>query len=107
MPSLHPQPEVFQPERWVKPNGNSSRCPFAGRATQLPKGAWFPGGIGVHGCPGLPLAELCGRIFLVRWMQAIQTWRKPEGSPNAIPFTLVPIKIPTDAFRLIVEAAER
>lgn len=107
MASLHPEPEVFQPERWVKPNGKPSRCPFAGRATLLPKGAWFPGGIGVHGCPGIPLAELCGRMFLVRWMQAIQAWRKPEGSPDAIPFTLVPIKIPTDAHQLRVEAAEQ
>jgi cytochrome P450 len=107
MPALHPQPEVFEPERWIKPNGHTNRCPIAGRAALLPKGAWFPGGIGVHGCPGIPLAELCGRMFLVRWMQAIQTWRKPEDRPNAIPYTLVPIKIPTDAFQLRVEAANR
>jgi cytochrome P450 len=105
MPALHPEPEVFQPERWVKPKGQTSRCPFAGSATLLPKGAWFPGGIGVHGCPGIPLAELCGRMFLVRWMQAIQRWRKPANSPGPIPYTLVPIKIPTDAFQLLVEAA--
>ncbi|MFM1798502.1 MAG: hypothetical protein RLZZ117_780 [Cyanobacteriota bacterium] len=107
MPALYPEPEVFQPERWIKPNGHTSRCPFAGSAALLPKGAWFPGGIGVHGCPGIPLAELCGRMFLVRWMQVIQSWGKAEGSPSAIPFTLVPIKIPTDAFQLRVEAIER
>jgi cytochrome P450 len=107
MPALYPEPEIFQPERWIKPNGHTSRCPFAGSAALLPKGAWFPGGIGVHGCPGIPLAELCGRMFLVRWMQVIQSWGKAEGSPSAIPFTLVPIKIPTDAFQLRVEATER
>ncbi|MFN9646120.1 MAG: cytochrome P450 [Cyanobacteriota bacterium] len=107
IPALFPEPEVFQPERWVKPRGSASRCPFAGSAALLPKGAWFPGGIGVHGCPGIPLAELCGRMFLVRWMQTIQSWRKPEGSAQAVPSTLVPIKIPTDAFQLLVEAADR
>ncbi|MEB3335389.1 MAG: cytochrome P450 [Cyanobacteriota bacterium] len=106
MAMLHPEPQLFRPERWVKSTGTTSRCPFAGSASLLPKGAWFPGGIGVHGCPGIPLAELSGRLFLVRWMQAIQRWRQPEDRPVAIPYTLVPIKIPTDAFRLLVEAAE-
>jgi cytochrome P450 len=107
MPTLYPEPAVFQPERWIKNDDKQSRCPFAGTATRLPKGAWFPGGIGAHSCPGIPLAELCGRIFLVRWMQAIKTWRQPEGSPNTIPYTLVPIKIPSDSYRLVVEATDR
>jgi cytochrome P450 len=106
MPSLYPEPDLFQPERWIKQDGHRSRCPLAGSAAFLPKGAWFPGGIGTHRCPGIPLAELCGRIFLVRWMQAIQTWRQPDGSPEAIPYTLVPIKIPADSYRLLVEPAE-
>jgi cytochrome P450 len=105
MPSLYPEPEVFEPERWIKRDRNRSRCPLAGSAAFLPKGAWFPGGIGRHRCPGLPLAELCGRMFLVRWMQAIQAWRQPEGSSKAVPYTLVPIKIPSDAYRLLVEVA--
>jgi cytochrome P450 len=105
MPSLYPEPAVFEPERWIKRQDNRSRCPLAGSAALLPRAAWFPGGIGTHQCPGIPLAELCGRIFLVRWMQAIQAWRQPEGSPGSIPYTLVPIKIPTDAYRLLVEPA--
>lgn len=107
MPSLYPEPAVFQPERWIKPENTGSRCPFAGSAALLPRAAWFPGGIGTHSCPGIPLAELCGRIFLVRWMQAIQAWRQPEGSPASIPYTLVPIKIPSDSYQLLVQAAER
>ena len=106
MPSLYPEPDSFQPERWLKDKGSRSRCPLAGSAAALPKGAWFPGGIGTHACPGIPLAELCGRIFLVRWMQAIESWRQPEGTAAAIPYTWVPIKIPTDAYRLMVQAAE-
>ena len=107
MPTLYPEPDVFQPERWIKGDGHRSRCPFAGSADLLPKGAWFPGGIGAHSCPGIPLAELCGRMFLVRWMQAIKTWRQPEGSPSSIPYTLVPIKIPSDSYRLLVEGSDR
>ena len=107
MPTLFPEPVVFQPERWVKPTGSSGSCPFAGTAALLPKAAWFPGGIGLHGCPGIPLAELCGRMFLVRWLQAIKAWRQPAGSPDAIPYTLVPIKIPTDAYQLLVEPTAR
>ena len=102
-PSLYPESDVFQPERWIQRDGASSRCPFAGSAAVLPKGAWFPGGIGSHSCPGIPLAELCGRMFLVRWMQVIKTWRQPEGCSAAIPYTLVPIKIPSDSYQLLVE----
>ena len=106
MPSLYPEPDAFQPERWIKRDGNRRRCPLTGTATSLVKGAWFPGGIGTHQCPGIPLAELCGRIFLVRWMQVIQTWRQPNDSRNSIPYTLLPIKIPTDSYQLIVQTAE-
>ena len=99
--ALFPEPDRFQPERWLESSG--SRCPLAGTALRLPRGAWFPGGTGQHGCPGIPLAELCGRIFLVRWMQAIGRWQLPAAAA-AIPYTLLPIRIPTDAFCLEVEA---
>jgi cytochrome P450 len=84
-------------------NLNQTRgCPFAGSALRLPKEGWFPGGIGKHGCPGLPLAELSVRVFLVRWMQTIQNWEAASEQTAAIPYTLVPIRIPTDAYRLNV-----
>lgn len=35
----------------------------AGRPTrQMPKGSWFPGGIGLHGCPGIPFAMLISKV---------------------------------------------
>ena len=107
--SLFPEPDRFEPERWVAPAATrqqSSRCPVAGTALRLPRGAWFPGGTGNHGCPGLPLAELCSRIFLVRWMQAIKSWHPTEGTPAAVPYSLIPIRIPTDDYRLNVEPVD-
>jgi len=106
MPSLFPNPEDFSPERWTPAGATTtSRCPVAGTALQLPKGTWFPGGTGHHGCPGIPLAELCVKIFLVRWMQVIQGWRQPEGAPDAVPYSLLPIRIPTDDYRLVIAPA--
>ena len=105
--SLYPEPTAFAPERWSRGERGQSRCPLAGSATALPKGAWFPGGIGSHACPGIPLAELCGRVFLVRWMQAIQSWGPALGNSGAIPYTLLPIKIPSDSYRLEVQPAAR
>ena len=29
---------------------------------QMPQGSWFPGGIGLHGCPGIPLAMLVSKV---------------------------------------------
>ena len=28
----------------------------------MPKGSWFPGGIGLHGCPGIPFAMLISKV---------------------------------------------
>ena len=104
MASMFPDPERFAPERWTIPNGAAtSRCPVAGSARRLPNGAWFPGGIGSHGCPGIPLAELCVRLFLVRWMQSIRAWNQPPEAANAVPYSLMPIRIPTDDYCLIVD----
>jgi len=104
-PSIFPEPDRFAPDRWAPASSTTaSRCPVAGSALRLPKGAWFPGGTGNHGCPGIPLAELSVRIFLVRWMQAIQAWNPPEGAPSTVPYSLIPIRIPTDDYQLVVDA---
>ena len=106
MASVFPEPTRFAPDRWRPSSGSTtSRCPVAGTAERLPKGAWFPGGTGNHGCPGIPLTELCLRIFLVRWMQAVQSWRQPDGAPDAVPYELIPIRIPSDDYQLVVEPA--
>lgn len=110
MPSLFPEPKAFEPQRWIakqiSEDGHQqvSRCPFAGSASRLSKEGWFPGGIGTHGCPGLPLAELSVRIFLVRWMQVIQSWEGSAEYAASIPYTLVPIRIPTDDYQLTVNS---
>ena len=113
MSALFPEPQSFAPERWMSDfdlNGNlkqGPRCPFAGSALRLPKEGWFPGGIGKHGCPGLPLAELSVRVFLVRWMQTIQHWEADSDQTDSIPYTLVPIRIPRDSYRFNVVPVPR
>ncbi len=108
MSVLFPEPQSFEPERWMREMEGSDnvkqarRCPFAGSALRLPQEGWFPGGIGKHGCPGLPLAELSVRVFLVRWMQRIQQWDGGSEESETIPYTLVPIRIPTDSYCLNV-----
>ena len=113
MSALFPEPQSFAPERWMSESEVSDnvqqvrRCPFAGSALRLPKEGWFPGGIGLHGCPGLPLAELSLRVFLVRWMQSIQQWESGSDESGPIPYTLVPIRIPTDSYRLNVVSSQK
>eukprot|EP00747_Dinoflagellata_sp_TGD_P213331 gnl/TRDRNA2_/TRDRNA2_86299_c0_seq1.p1 gnl/TRDRNA2_/TRDRNA2_86299_c0~~gnl/TRDRNA2_/TRDRNA2_86299_c0_seq1.p1 ORF type:complete len:110 (+),score=16.80 gnl/TRDRNA2_/TRDRNA2_86299_c0_seq1:2-331(+) len=104
MSELHPDPTAFEPMRWVNPDSADkswidSSCPFAGVARQLKKSGWHPGGIGAHGCPGLPLAELSGRIFLAQWVGEFKSWSLPEGG---VDYELIPIKIPKDDFKLRV-----
>ena len=56
--------------------------------------------IGAHGCPGVPLAELCGRVLLTRWLERVDSWRPVDGSPAEVPYELIPIKIPLDDYAL-------
>ena len=116
MPRLFPEPAEFHPERWIRTSktasstdetNGASRCPFAGTAALLTRSTWFPGGTGSHGCPGIPLAELTCRIFLVRWMQSIESWQRPLGDPKGVPYDLLPIKVPTDAYRIQITAVDR
>ena len=36
----------------------------------------------------------------MRWMQAIQHWESDSEKTDSIPYTLVPIRIPKDTYRL-------
>jgi cytochrome P450 len=155
-----PSPEEFEPQRWVSQitggggymseitgatGGAPSKCPIAGTAAMLPKGAWFPGfidvyvctyiyiriytcvythththththtlyihiyihtyihihiytgGTGKHQCPGVPLAELCAKVMIAKWVQKFETWSETNGAPELI---LVPIKIPKDSYKV-------
>lgn len=108
---LFPEPATFGPERWTEsgeaprgPEGERGGCPFAavaGSAASLPAGGWFPGGVGLHSCPGIPLAELVCRMFLVRWLEGVESWERPPGD---VAFVALPIKIPTDALELRITA---
>ena len=70
----------------------------AGRGRGLTK---EKGGVGLHGCPGIPLAELACRMFLVRWLEGVERWERPPGD---VAFVALPIKIPTDALELRITA---
>jgi cytochrome P450 len=110
---LFPSPDLYKPERWM-PSGSSSstsgspsssgKCPFTGTAAQLPKAAWFPGGTGVHQCPGVPLAELCAKVLLSKWLFKFESWDEISGPPDLI---LVPIKIPKDTYEVALKCRDR
>lgn len=87
MASIYPQPERFVPERFVP-----SKCPFSALRAQAelppdvnaerPTGAWFPGGIGSHSCPGLPMAYKVSQVLLrcLYYLRFVPVW--PPTDPN-------------------------
>jgi len=115
-PSLYPYPEKFEPMRWApkeKQQGVSaseeSQCPFRGTALKNGPGSWFPGGFGAHKCPGVPLAELVGKMFLVKLATRFDSWEfSGQGLDNdgKIKYVLIPVKIPPDNFGLVFRAKE-
>ena len=100
--SLFPSPDLFKPERWQLRASSSSdgQCPITGTAAQLSKAAWFPGGTGVHQCPGVPLAELCAKVCVAKWLDKFESWDEVNGPPDLI---LVPIKIPKDSYEIYLK----
>lgn len=104
MEELYPSPKEFKPERWIEAaadedvTATSARCPVTGTATNLPASGFFPGGIGMHQCPGVPLAELCGRVAAVRWVQQFDQW----GSDAPVKRVLIPISMPVAKYVLKV-----
>ena len=100
--SLFPSPGLYKPERWMP--SSSGKCPLTGTAAQLPKAAWFPGGTGVHQCPGVPLAELCAKVLLSKWLAKFESWDEVSGPPDLI---LVPIKIPKDSYEVALKCRDR
>jgi len=95
--------ESFAPERWVSEEElGPSKCPMSrvvAGARSLPTGAWFPGGTGVHKCPGVPLAELVSRAMIVNWVDKLDEWTPTTKLDYIVPS---PIKIPKDTFEMSV-----
>ena len=60
---LWPEPEAFQPERWVR--GPDGRAP----ADAAPPGAWLPFGDGARSCIGMRFARQEALITLARLFQ--------------------------------------
>ena len=110
-PNLYENPEEFEPMRWVPPNesSSSSGCPFQGTALKLGIGSFFPGGFGAHQCPGVPLAEMVGRMFLSKISQNFDSWSfSGEGltKDGDIDYETIPVRIPRDNFGILFKLKE-
>ena len=105
-PNLFINPNEFQPLRWVPPSSSSpsssssSSCPFQGTALKLGFGSWFPGGFGAHQCPGIPLAELTCKMFLIKIVTTFDKWHFGKTGTKRrngdVKYLEIPIKIPVD-----------
>ena len=106
-PELFKNPEEFRPIRWVPANQDdtSSKCPFRGTALNKGSGSWFPGGYGAHQCPGLPVAELISKMFLIKMANRFTSW-ECSGSgltrKGEVKYNEIPIKIPVDELGLVI-----
>lgn len=86
---LHAKPDTFDPDRFIE------------RPTrQMPSGSWFPGGIGLHGCPGIPFAMLISKVFLATWFQKFKDWKPRKGSKED--WMSIPIRIIGDKYEIEV-----
>lgn len=86
---LHAKAETFDPDRFIE------------RPTrQMPSGSWFPGGIGLHGCPGIPFAMLISKVFLATWLQKFNDWKPRKGSKED--WVPIPIRIIGDKYEIDV-----
>ena len=100
-PNLYVDPMAPKPERWMPAPQESSGCPFRGSALGRGPGAWFPGGTGAHGCPGIGLAELVTKIFLTQITQKFDSWEYTGSGltrSGDIKYVEIPIKVPVDDF---------
>ena len=103
-PNLFPEPNQFEPLRWVpvdNPSAKASNCPFAGSALNRGVGSWLPGGFGAHQCPGIPIAELAGKMVVAKMASRFETWEySGDGltKNGEIKYVQLPIQCPVDDF---------
>ncbi|HKR50674.1 MAG TPA: cytochrome P450, partial [Pseudonocardiaceae bacterium] len=83
-PHLYPDPERFDPDRWLPD-----------RATTLPRGAFIPFGAGPHHCPGYSFAEteiaIVAATVAARW-RLVPVAGRPIRSRMAV--TMHPRQLP-------------
>ena len=88
---------------------DKSRRPFAGSASKLGPESWFPGGNGAHKCPGVPLAEVVGSMFVAKLSERL-SWKYSSSGlkeNGEIDFVKIPEKILPDNFGLYFEVVEQ
>jgi len=109
-PNLHVEPQQFEPYRWVPHAGEpATKCPFQGSAVKMGLGSWFPGGFGVHKCPGVPLAELVATMFVAKMSERFAAWSftgSGVDEEGEIQYVKIPVKTPPDNFGLKFHLAD-
>jgi pentalenene oxygenase len=86
-PAIHPDPEKFDPDRWLPE-----------RAKSIPRGAFMPFGMGIHGCIGDQFAWT-EMIILLATVAAL--WRL-VSVPGHEPRPKLAITMPVDALPMTV-----
>mmetsp|Transcript_29517 Transcript_29517/g.94668 ORF Transcript_29517/g.94668 Transcript_29517/m.94668 type:complete len:338 (-) Transcript_29517:154-1167(-) len=61
---------------------------------------FFPGGIGSHQCPGVPMAEFVAKVFIARFAEKFDSWEPVSDAPPS--FEAMPINIIKDEYRVRV-----
>ncbi|HKW21742.1 MAG TPA: cytochrome P450 [Ktedonobacterales bacterium] len=90
-PSIWGDAEVFRPERWLD-----------GSTEHLPRGAYFPFGLGPRICIGMPLAEMEMRLVLATILQQVTPVVAPGFRP--IPRPRVTLRL-ANGLRVRLESA--
>jgi len=111
-PALFPEPGKFEPLRWIPASGDiplSSQCPLSGTSLERGAGSWFPGGFGAHQCPGIPIAELVGKMLVTKMASEFDSWENSGDGltkDGEIKYVNLPIMCPVDEFGMKFKLAE-
>jgi cytochrome P450 len=79
-PQWWDSPLAFRPERWLLPDGR-----FDERAPGVPRGAWFPFGLGQRVCIGEPFAWAEGPLVLATLARAWAPEHVPGHATEVLP----------------------
>lgn len=90
-PTLHEAPEIFDPDRFLK-------RPSA----QMPEGTWFPGGIGMHGCPGILMGAILTKTLLLHWLDRFSSWGPSRESVGKENWITTPVRALAESYTMTV-----